>query len=321
MGKVIFNNDEYAKAAITYEKEFLKIPMLTIGDYTKYMTMRTGVTGTVLVGQESVSAEFAPYKANRASDANLDIVLRPLTAYFASLNADFEPNEAISTIVGHRASQAMGSELSNTVTARDVLALIAKRASNKLATAIWKGKRKVNGTTSVDIFDGFDTIVENEITTGAIAAAKGNFYQITETITSANADKVLKKVMFAMDPQLRAQECFMFVSQDIYDAYCEAYLDNHKGVMYNDKYEQIYLEGSNKKITIVPVADKAGSKFIQVTPKDNLLVGVDQESDAESVNVKDYKPDTLTFMMRMFIGVQIKSLDKAMLLVAKLQTT
>lgn len=318
MGKLIANTEDFQKAAIQFDRDLLKIPVLTVRDTTQYMTMRTGITNTVLIGSENVSAQFAPYKANRKSSVDLNLTLRSLTPYFGSLNAEFEPNEAISTLMGHKASQAMDGGLETTVTAKEVLAMIAKSASASLNDAIWTGKRKPSGTESKDLFDGFDTITAQEITAGEISEAKKNLIVLTEAVTKDNAVKVIKNAMFKMDPQLRAQECFLFCSQDIADAYNEGYMETHKSLQYNDKYEQVYVEGSGKKLTIVPLASKTGSSFIHIAPKANMVVGVDQESDIESVKVKDYAPDTLTFMMRLFFGVQFKSIDKSQLLVIKL---
>ena len=94
MGKLKYNTEDYQNAAITAEKELLKIPVITLRQSTKHMTVRRGIRGTVLVGAEDVSgAEMAPYVKNRKSDVNLDLNLRPLTTYFSSVNADFDPNE------------------------------------------------------------------------------------------------------------------------------------------------------------------------------------------------------------------------------------
>lgn len=319
MGKIKFTEEDFQKAAITFDKDLLKIPLFAISDTTKYMTMRTGIQGTELVGQETVKAQFAPYKANRKTDVDLELVLRPLTTYFGSLNADFDPNEAISTLLGHKASQAMADGLTTTLTAREVLALIGKEAAEHFVYEIWRAKRNPAGTTTHDLFDGFDTISAADIESGELSAEKKNLLELDDYLTEDNAVATFKKILKAMDPKLRAQECFVYCSQDIADAYNENYLATHNGIPYNDKYEQAYVEGSNRRLTIVPLPGKTDSPFIHISTKKNMLVGVDQESDAENVRVKEYAPDTLTYMMRMFFGVQFKSVDSSQLLVVKLK--
>lgn len=321
MGKLTYNLEEFQQAAIKYCKELLKLPLIGIRDTTQHMTVRTGIQGTELVGYESVEAEFAPYKPNRKQDVNLDIVLRPLTTYFGSLNAEFEPNEAISTLLGHRASQAMDGQLSSTVTAREVLALIAKAASRNLNKAIWCAKRNPQGTKTVDLFNGFDTITASAITSGDISAENANLLTLDEAITKDNVVDIFELILDTMDPDLREQDSTIFCSQNLLDTYNRGYKIQNHGIMYNSQFEQAYVEGSNRKMKFVPLASKAGSGFIHIATKQNMLVGVDQESDSERVNVKDYAPDVLTFMMRLFFGVQFRTVHPSQMLVVKLKET
>ena len=44
------------------------------------------------------------------------------------------------------------------------LSLIAKSLSEHLNDAIWNGVRNASGDTTKDLFNGFDTITQNEIT-------------------------------------------------------------------------------------------------------------------------------------------------------------
>lgn len=318
MGKLQFTLEDFQKAAATFKKQLLRLPVLGINDTVQYMTPMPGVTYETIVGSSTVKAELAPYKAGRRTDANLDLQLRALRTYFGSVNADFEPNSAIQTLLGHKAAQAMGDAQSSTVTAREVLALIGKQVSASLNDCIWNAKRNESGDTTADLFDGFDTITQKEIAEGNISAEKKNYIKLTEAITADNAVDVLKRVLFSLDPQLRKEDCFLFCDYATADAYNEAYLMSHSGIVYNDRYNQVSVEGSNNKLTIVPLANKTGSKFIHIAPKANMLVGFDQMSDAENVLVKEYAPDVLTYMMRMFFGVQFESVDSRRLFVAEL---
>jgi len=318
MGKLVYSLEDFQKAAATFRRQLLRLPIVGINDTVQYMTPMPGVTYETIVGASSVDAQLAPYKAGRRTDANLDLNLRALKTYFGSVNADFEPNSAIQTLLGHKAAQAMGDAQAATVSAREVLALIGKQVSAALNDSIWKAKRKPDGVTTMDLFDGFDTITEAEIAAGSIAADKKNYVKLTEAITPANAVDVIKSVLFSLDHRLRAQDCFLFCDYATADAYNEAYLMSHTGLVYNEQYKQISVEGSNNHLTIVPLANKAGSKFIHIAPKANMLVGFDQMSDAENVAVKEYAPDVLTFMLRMFFGVQFESVDPRRLFVAEL---
>ena len=69
---------------------------------------------------------------------------------------------------------------------------------------------------------------------------------------------------------------------------------------------------------MVPLANKADSKYIHIAPADNMLYGYDQMSDVESVMVKEYSPFILTYIATMFFGVQFESLDKSRLMAVEL---
>jgi hypothetical protein len=117
---------------------------------------------------------------------------------------------------------------------------------------------------------------------------------------------------------LRAQDLYMFCSQDFADKYNDSYQASHAGLIYNDKFDQLAVEGSNNRLHIIPLYNKADSKFIHICPKANMLVGYDQMSDAEDVLVKEYEPFILSYIATMFFGVQFESIDKRRMKVIEL---
>lgn len=180
--------------------------------------------------------------------------------------------------------------------------------------------RNANGTTTKDLFNGFDTITQNEITAGEISADKGNYMKLSEDISSANAVDVAKEILFSLDPRLRSQDLYIYCSQDFVDKYNEGYLLTHGGIPYNTQYGQQAVEGSNGKLKFVPLYNKADSKFMHVTTKSNMLVGFDQMGDIENVMVKEYEPFILSYIATMFFGVQFESLDKRRFKTIELKT-
>lgn len=307
-GKLQFTLDDYQKAAIKWRKDLLMLPIIGISDTLQYMTGRPGIRYKENVGTIYADAQFAPYKATRSGDVNLKLDFRTLETHFGNVVAKFEPNSAISTLLGTGATKGDGQM--TTPTALHVLAQIAKGLSEHLNDAMWNGVRNANGDTTKDLFDGFDTITQKEITSGAISAENGNYMKISEEITSANAVDVAKEILFSLDPRLRSQELLMFCSQDFADKYNEAYLMSHGGIPYNTQYNHTTVEGSNGSLKLVPLYNKADSKFIHICPKSNMLVGYDQMGDIESIMVKEYEPFILTYIATMFFGVQFESIDK-----------
>lgn len=317
-GKLKFSPEDFQNAAIKYRSELLMLPIIGCQDTLQYMTARPGIRYKERVGTMSGDAQFAPYKPTRATDFNLNVDYRELETFFGSVVSDFEPNSAVSTLLGTGATKGDGQI--TTPTAKSVLALIAKSLSEHLNDAIWNGVRNATGDTSKDLFNGFDTITQSEITAQNISAEKGNYLKLTEDITAANAVDVAKKILFSLDPRLRSQELFLYCSQDFVDKYNEGYLLSHGGIPYNTEYGQTAVEGSNGKLKLVPLYNKADSKFMHVTTKSNMLVGFDQMGDIENVMVKEYKPFILSYIATMFFGVQFESIDKRRFKVIELKT-
>lgn len=308
-GKLTFTLQEFQEAATKWRSDLLMLPIIGIQETLKYMTARPGIRYKENVGALSGDAQFGPYKPSRSTDFNLNVDYRTLETFMGSVVAKFEPNSAVSTLLG-QVGATKGDGQMKAPTALHVLALIARGLSEHLNEAIWAGKRNAAGDTTMDLFDGFDTITTKEVTSGAIAAEEGNYMKLDEEITSANAVDIAKEILFSLDPRLRAQDLYMFCTQDFADKYNEGYLLSHGGINYNTQYSQTTVEGSNGRLHIIPMYNKIGSKFIHICPKSNMLIGYDQMGDVESVMVKEYEPFILSYIATMFFGCQFESIDK-----------
>ena len=279
--------EQFQEAATKWRPELLMQPIIGCQDTIQHMTPRPGIRYKENVGAISGDAQFGPYKPSRSTDFNLNVDYRTLETFMGSVHCKFEPNSAASTILGYMAA-TKGDGQMKAPTALHVLIHIAKSLSGNLNDAIFNGVRNASGDTTHDLFDGFDTIAQMEIDAGNISAANKNYMKLTEEITAANALDIAKEILYSLDPRLRAQELNMYCSQDFADKYNEAMLLTHGGINYYNQFNQNCVEGSNGKLHIVPLFNKADSKFIQVTPKSNMLIGYDQMGDIESVMVKEY---------------------------------
>jgi len=316
-GKLQFDLAAYQEAAHKYRSELLMLPIIGIQDTLKFMTPRPGIRYKESVAAMSGNAQFGPYKPSRSSDFNLNLNFRTLETFMGSVVAKFEPNSAVSTVLGQMAA-TKGDGQFKAPTALHVLRLIAISLSEHLNDAVWSGVRNASGDTTKDLFDGFDTITTKEIAAGKITADEGNYMKLTEAITSDNACDIAKEILYSLDPRLRAQDLYMFCSQDFADKYNDSYQAAHTGLIYNKEFDQVTVEGSNNRLHIVPMYNKADSKFIHICPKSNMLVGYDQMSDVEDVLVKEYEPFILSYIATMFFGVQFESIDKRRLKVIEL---
>lgn len=316
-GKLQFTLEDFKEAATKYRKELLMIPIIGCEETLKFMTGRPGIRYKEAVGTITGNAQFAPYKTNRSHDFNLNLEHRILETYFSNVVEKFEPNSAVSTILG-AIGATKGDGQAQAPTAKHVLALIARSLSENLNNEIFSAVRSAEGDTTHDLFNGFDTITQTEITAEKISVANGNYVKLAEAITSANAVDVMKSVLYGLDPRLRARQLYVYCSQDILDKYNEAYLLSHGATPYNTQYQQTAVEGSAGKLIFCPLANKAGSKFIQVTDKQNMLVGYDQMGDVESIEVERFEPFVLSYIATMFFGVQFESIDKTRMKVVEL---
>ena len=316
-GKLTFSLQAFQEAATIYRKDLLMLPIIGIQDTLQWMTSRPGIRYKENVGALSGDAQFGPYKPSRSTDFNLNVDYRTLETFMGSVVAKFEPNSAVSTLLG-QIGDTKGDGQMKAPTALHVLALIAQGLSEPLNEAIWKAKRNANGDTSLELFDGFDTITQKEIEAGNISAEHGNYMKLSREVTADNAAIIAKEILFSLDPRLRANDLYMFCSQDFADKYNESYLLTHGGVAYNSQYAQDCVEGSNGRLHIVPMFNKIDSNFIHISPRQNMLVGYDQMGDMESVNVKEFEPFILSYIATMFFGVQFESIDKRRLKVVEL---
>ena len=315
-GQFSFTLQDYQTAAIKYRKELLMLPIIGIERTLKFMTGRPGIRYKEAVGTLLGDAQFAPYKPNRSHDFDLTLDHRVLETYFANVVEKFEPNSAVSTVLG-AIGATKGEGQAQVPTAKHVLALIARRLSHHLNASIFKAKRNASGDTTMDLFDGFDTITEAEITAGKIAAALGNYMKLEEEITTANAVDTFKTIMWALDEILREQKLYIYCSQDILDKYNEDYKLVTGAIPYNREYGQTYVEGSGGNLIFCPLSNKRGSKFIHISDKANMLVGYDQMGDVESIEVERFEPFVLSYIATMFFGVQFESIDKSRLMVVE----
>ena len=300
--------EQFQEAATEWRPQLLYQPIIGCQDTIQHMTPRPGIRYKENVGAISGDAQFGPYKPSRSSDFNLNVEYRTLETHMGSVHCKFEPNSAASTILGHLAA-TKGDGQMQAPTALHVLTLIAKSLGGNLNDAIFSGVRNPTGDTTADLFDGFDTIVDKEIAANNISVEKKNYMKLTEEITAANALDIAKEILYSLDPRLRAQDLNLYCSQDFADKYNEAMLLTHGGINYYNQFNQNTVEGSNGKLHIIPLFNKADSKYFQVTPKSNMLVGYDQMSDIESVMVKEYEPFILSYIATMFFGVQYESID------------
>ena len=85
---------------------------------------------------------------------------------------------------------------------------------------------------------------------------------------------------------MRETQTKLFIPQGVYDNYVDDYQATVGHVPYNTSFEKTFLESSNNRCELVPLANKAGSAFIHLTTKSNMLVGYGNGADKETILVR-----------------------------------
>lgn len=316
MGKVNITVEQLSKSSLKFRKEILMMPVMSMREnWLPYVSLRPGIRYAEQVGQMSGSAEIGPYSEDYIDDSDVKIVPRTLYTYFGSLQKKFSPNSVYQSIYGSAITK--GEALKTTDITRQVLNFLSMKVGESLFDHQWDAVRNDEGHKTVDLFDGYDTITKKEITAGNISVANGNMVNVdTSAIDATNAVDTLKAIYRAADPHLRKAKTNMFVTPSIFDAYCDDYKQTTGAIAYNTQFKQTFVEGSENRCSIIPVTNKAGSAYIHLTTKQNMLAGCNQEGDEEEVSVEKYEAFRLLFVMTMFWGVEFESISKERLLVA-----
>ena len=310
---ISFSDEEYQKAAEKWRQQLLILPMLSCKDSLRFMTGIPGIRNKEHVGTAKSNAQFGPYKADKNSSSTTEVKYRELETFFGNVCEDFEPNSVVTMLLGQNAS-FLGEGQKTAPSAKLVIASVLKSLGESLHNVLFTAKRNAEGDTSADLFNGFITIADAEVTAENISEAKGNLLKITTGFSEADALDVAKSIERKAHPVLRATEKFLYCSPEFADAYNDAYMLTHGGIVYNKKFEQAVVEGSNNKTTLAPLTCLAGSSKFFLAPKSNMLYGYDSLSDQERIQVDRFKPFMLTLSAAMFFGVQFYSIDPRMLL-------
>lgn len=309
-------DSELQKSAETYLKELLIMPVISAMATLQHMTARPGVAGREVLGQLSGGIELGPYDPNRKDDDGLAITPRKLETYLGSVIKRFDMNSVAKTVYGALTTQ--GDGLASLDLTRQVLNYLAMQLGRSLNLCIFSASRDESGTLTKNLFDGFDTITQKEVTAGTISQDAGNFIQLGEAITESNAVDTLMKIYEQADDTLQGVPTKMFVPFNVYRAYNRDYMASFGNVIYNTEYKKTYLEGTDNLCEIVPLVSKKGSPFIHLTTKGNMVYGYGDGLADEKIAVEKYHEFLLSFVATMYFGCQFETISKERLMVAKL---
>jgi len=308
--------EAFAKSANEFRKELIMMITIGLANSLQHMTLRPGVQYKQTVGEIAGNAQYGPYDPTRKNTTTA-ITARTLEVFMGSVIKEFDPNTVYQSILG--SLMLNGDALKNVPITKAILAAELKSLSAKLNAVIFSASRVDAGTTSAELFNGFDTITTAEITATTIAANKGNFMQLDAAITASNALDTLKSIWRgAADEMQETESVKMFLPYSIYNMYNDDYQATVGAIPYNKEFKKTFIEGSDNRCELVPLASKKSSQYIQLTTKQNMIVSPGNGNDLETLNVDRFAPFTLTLSSAILFGCQYETISKERLMIAKL---
>lgn len=161
-------------------------------------------------------------------------------------------------------------------------------------------------------FDGWLSIIDDDISDGAIAAAEKNLYVGEEVITRENVGDYLLDMWRSSHKALRNLKTKLWISLGIADLYDDWYRDEHDNPPFVDQAGQIFLEGTNNMVELVRTAAlPAGCKKVILTTKENMVYGLDKPEDMKKmVAFSSGNPYKFTAAMKFVFGTQFISIHE-----------
>ena len=302
-----------------YKRELIMQPIEVMKDNTlKYITLVPGVRNQLIWGELKGDAQLGPWSKENKKDADYSIEGRTLQVWPGNCAYDFDPMEVFQSIYGQ--SIMLGKAMSEHQIARMVATYFAAKIGQHLNDHIWDAVRNVSGNKTEDLFDGFDTIIAAEIVAEKIKASLGNYFEFDAAITESTAVEQLKEYYRKANKFLRGRDCYMYLPEEVYWAYIDDYQARHGSLPYNTEYEKLTLEGSGGKCHFVVLNNMAGSDYLKIPPKPNLLLGTDINAQENHVGIEKYSSWQLTFEYAGVYGAQIRTLAPEALFVGKLSS-
>lgn len=317
-GSVTITPDSLNTSFQTYRQDLLVMPEYGLDKCKDVITIRPNVRYKETVGQLDGDMELGPYDPTRRDDDNVTVTGRTLETFLGSSVKGFDPNSVVKSIYGSNIVQ--GDGLKGVPITLAVWTFLMGKLGAHLYKDLFTAKRDDAGKTTATLFNGFRTIADNEITAGTMSAANGNYLQITEALTEANAEDIFNKVYDACDDHLQDEDTIFLCSKKNKRLYEKSYQLNHGSLPYNQQFQRTYLDGeSNCKIIGL---GNVPADYFQITTQSNALVGMATEGDKANFEVRPSLQSHffLDFVATMFMGCQFETISKEKLLVAEIKT-
>lgn len=242
--------------------------------------------------------------------------LRLKTAYLEVI--DNIKNYSSTPIMGNPFDNGAINQTKKHPLEKQILVNFVKTLKEDILDALMFGERNDVGTTPLATFDGFNTIIDDEVTATNISIAKGNLVNTGAIATPAGdsdylAVNSLVDFVRAAESSLRRYNANFYITPSVYNFAIDA-LENkkkYKNANINDLETYINEKAGSKVKLIKHEVLGSGTRIMLMQPG-NLDFGMDNFSDADFVQVRniDHDPNIVRFWSQVDLGARINGLHK-----------
>jgi len=192
-----------------------------------------------------------------------------------------------------------------------MLSSIVKTFGEDILDALFPAARDVEDLSPLGVFDGYDTIIDAKILSGAIAEGENNYYE-TDAFTNENTYEQLLEFWRSRHPHLKKANTLLLVPDHIGNYYDDNFFTVHKYRAEKDDYKRTLLEGSEGRCRIVRSNIMGTGDRIMLIVNGLLHFGFDTNGDESFVQVRTpYEdPNMIQFWIQSSMGCRIASVHE-----------
>jgi len=195
-----------------------------------------------------------------------------------------------------------------------MLQTIITTFSEDIIDALFPAKYDATDRSPMGLFDGFDTLIDADVTAGLVSTAEKNIVNTGNILkptsdTDVSAYDKLEAFYRAANPFLRKAETNLLVPFHMGDAYDLAYFNKYKTKPTMDNFGRSILDSSGGRCRIIRSLAMGTGQRIMLTVPGNLDFGLDTESDDKFVQVRDIEadPNFVQFWIQADYGCRIRN--------------
>ena len=265
--------DALVQSGHRYRKECMSIVPASVEECTRHMRVINGLRGKETEATIVPQAKWRPYHSEKVVGGTGNLTARTLETFPLEILEEFDPENFYTTIFG---TPIEGDKINLDIVKR-MLTEEMKNASRGLCDLMFRGVRNASGTGALDGYNGFDTIIGNEITAGNISYANGNFMTMGE-IDEYNIVDKFNLMYMMLDEKLRGdskKKLKLYCSIRAHQMYNKGYAIKYGTGNFAGIPNQKYVDGTNDQVEIVALPGMDGVSHFFISTYENVKVGFD----------------------------------------------